>query len=177
MSFAAPLQNRFVLILGALAAGALVAVMVMRMTVLKVDDSTTATPPVTHQTAVTPATPTAPAKPKHVKPVIHLNAGLPVPLAKALRRRPVVVAVLWAPQTGDQSAITEARAGAKATHAGFVALNVFDERQAKALATLVGPASDPTVLVVKRPGTIAMRVDGFADRTIVAQAAHDSGAR
>ena len=183
MSFASPLQSRLVVIVGMLAALALATFMVARATVLKTDDATTApvSAPVSHaKPRVTPATPKNHPTPKYhpaKAPVVELNSGLPLPLAKALRREPVVVAALWAPGGGDGTALAEARAGAKAGGAGFVGLNLLFEPHALAVQSLVGPVSDPTVLVVKRPGTVVLRLSGFADSATVAQPARNAGAR
>jgi hypothetical protein len=125
------------------------------------------------QPDVTPAKPAA----RPARPVIVLDAGLPANLARALRRERVVVAAVWAPSAGDTSALAQARAGAQASGAGFVALNVLFEGHAKALERLVGPISDPSVLVFKRPGKVANRLEGFADSATVAQAALNAGAR
>jgi len=118
----------------------------------------------------------APAKPiKRVRPSapkLHLDLTLPAPLRKALLHSRVVVAVLYAPDApGDADAVTEARAGAKAAHVGFTMLNVRNEAIARALARQVAGASDPAVLVVRRPGTVALKLDGYVDAAVVAQAA------
>ena len=63
------------------------------------------------------------------------------------------------------------RAGAGSAHVGFAVLNVRKESVAQAVATLVAGATDPTVLVFRRPGTIALKLDGYADADVVAQAA------
>lgn len=174
MSLADPLQSRLVLVVGGLAALALAVFMVARATVLSTDDSTP--PPAAAKRAV-PAAPAPPA-PRVVKaPKIQLREGLPSGLARVLRRERVVVAALWAPRAGDLGALAEARAGAKRSGAGFVALNVLDDRQARLLQALVGTASDPAVFVFERPGTVVKRFEGFADRAIVAQAARNAGAR
>ena len=55
--------------------------------------------------------------------------------------------------------------------AGFVALNVLEEKTAKPLLDELGTLEDPSLLVVKRPGEIALRMSGFVDRDTVAQAA------
>ncbi len=71
----------------------------------------------------------------------------------------------------------EARVGARAVDAGFVAVNVLDERSALRLGEFAGSsASAPAVLVVKRPGRIVNRFDGFVDSAVVAQAATNAGA-
>ena len=56
-------------------------------------------------------------------------------------------------------------------------MNVVDDRKARQLASFVGPVSSPALLVVRRPGKIVTRIEGTVDSTIVAQAAHDAGAR
>ena len=100
--------------------------------------------------------------------------GLPMQIAVALRRHDVVVVSLWG--TGgkiDGVARDEARAGATAAGAGFVALNVIDHaREAEALTLQIGSLlRAPAVLVFTRPKTVANRLDGFRDRDTVAQAA------
>ena len=66
---------------------------------------------------------------------------------------------------------------AKSAHAGFVAINVLDEKAARRVGVFVGTTTaPPAVLVVKRPGKIVNRFDGFADSEIVAQAATNAGA-
>jgi hypothetical protein len=181
VSFAAPLQTRLVLVLGLVAALGLAAFMLTRGGAAGGTEATLVTP--SHSPASKPAaraqsTPAVhPAKAATAKPKVVLNPGLPANLARALQRERVVVAAVWAPNAGDKQALAEARAGAHEVGAGFVVLNVLEERKAKALERLAGPVSDPSVLVFKRPGTIVNRFDGFADTTTVAQAAQNAGAR
>jgi hypothetical protein len=115
------------------------------------------------------------SKAKHVRPAVpklNLDPNLPAPLRKALSHSRVVVAVLYAPDIpGDSDAVNEARKGAKAAHVGFTVLNVRNEAVARAVARQVQGASDPAVLVVRRPGTVALKIDGFVDAAAVAQAA------
>lgn len=181
VSFAAPLQTRLVLALGVIAALGLAAFMLTRGGTSGSTDATIVTPahtaPAKPATGVNSKPALHPAKAAPAKPKIVLNPGLPANLARALRRDRVVVAAVWAPNAGDKQALAEARAGAHEVGAGFVVLNVLEERKAKALAQLAGPISDPSVLVFKRPGTIVLRFDGFADTTTVAQAAQNAGAR
>jgi len=178
MSFAAPLQTRLVLVLGLLAAAALAAFMIGRGALGGSDEtaSPASSAPVHPAAAAKPAAhpvqKSAPAKPK-----VALRPGLPASLARALRKERVVVVAVWAPAAGDAAARSEAAAGARQARAGFVTLNVLAEKQAQALETLVGPISDPAVLVVERPGVVKNRFDGFADAVTVAQAAHAAGAR
>ena len=118
------------------------------------------------------------AKAKHVRPAapkVKLDPMLPAPLRRALSHSRVVVAVLYAPDVpGDSDAVAEARKGAKAAHVGFAVLNVRNETIARAVAVQVQGATDPAVLVVRRPGTVALKIDGFVDAAAVAQAAADT---
>jgi hypothetical protein len=118
------------------------------------------------QTHTRPArTHTAPAR-------VVIDGNLPAPLHHALRANREVVAVLTAPGVpGDAGAVQEARAGAAAAHVGFTVLNVTQETLATTLAAWAPNAGDGSVLVVERPGTIAVELDGYADRQMVAQAA------
>jgi hypothetical protein len=143
------------------------------------DSDEPAVPSATPSTKAPTTKPVVAVKPnaKPAKPAVVLNPGLPATRARALRREPVVVAAVYAPGAADRAAVAQARTGAQAVGAGFVTLNVLREQQARALESLVGPISDPSVLVFKRPGTVALRLDGFADSAIVAQAAQNAGAR
>lgn len=122
--------------------------------------------------------PVTPAVTKPVQPKVVLLAGLPVPIAHALRNSKVVVVALYANGgSGDQAAVEQARAGAKSAHSGFAAVNVLDEKTAKSLGLFAGTATaPPAVLVVKRPGKIVNQFSGTADSEIVAQAALNAGA-
>jgi len=177
VSFAAPIQTRLVVVLGVAAALGLAVFMLTRSGAS--DDQTTLATPSHTQAAKPTPTHTKPGGQKAVpaKPVVKLNPGLPANLARALQHERVVVAAVWAPNAGDKDALAEARTGAHEVGAGFVVLNVLEERKAKALQKLAGPISDPSVLVFKRPGTIAVRLEGFADSTTVAQAAQNTVAR
>lgn len=118
--------------------------------------------------------PQAKVKPKpKVDPT--LAAGLPTSVASAFSGRKVVVVVLHAPDVPlDQMAVAEARNGAAAAGAGFVALNVYKESQARPLTKMLGVLEDPTVLVFKRPGELFLRLAGFADEKTVEQAARNA---
>ena len=127
----------------------------------------TQTPKVTHRQAAKPAVPT-----------VVLLPGLPVKVAHALRYSKVVVVSLYVgPAAGDRPAVAQARAGARQAGAGFVAVNAVDDRFARELTPFVGVTSSPAMLIVKRPGTIVTRMQGQFDSTVVAQAAHNAGAR
>ena len=99
-------------------------------------------------------------------------SGLPAAVDVALRSHEIVVVSLYVPNARvDQLAVNEARAGAALARAGFVALNVLEEKTAKPLLAKLGTLEDPSLLVVKRPGEIALQLRGFIDRDTVAQAA------
>ena len=99
-------------------------------------------------------------------------SGFPPAVDRALERHEVVVVSLVVPGARvDQLAAAEAKAGAEAGGVGFLALNVLNEDVARALLAKLGRVHDPTLLVVKRPGTVALKIEGFADRDTVAQAA------
>ena len=135
-----------------------------------------ATPaPTTPPRAARPAKP-KPARPaKPAAPRIKLNPGLPPALSRALLSRPVAVVSLVTPDSGiDEMAAKEAAAGARAAGASFVTVDVGSERQARPFAVMLGVLDAPTVLVFKRPGELFVRLDGFADLDMVAQAADNA---
>lgn len=102
--------------------------------------------------------------------------GLPSSIASALQWNEVVVVSLYAPDLPlDDMALQEARAGATAAGAGFVALNVLNESQSRPLAEKLGLLEDPAVLVFKGGGDLFVRLTGFADQQTVAQAATNAG--
>lgn len=123
------------------------------------------------------AKPAKPAKPAAPKPAPVLNpvvppTGFPVAVDRALREHAVVVVSLVLPGARvDELAAAEAAAGAKLGGAGFLALNVLNEGVARALLTKLATAADPSVLVLKRSGEVALELNGFVDRETVAQAA------
>ena len=112
------------------------------------------------------------AKPKPpVNPVVP-PSGFPVVVDRALQQHRVVVLSLVVPGARvDELAAAEAEAGAKLSGAGFLALNVLNEGVARALLTKLESGQDPSVLVVKRSGDVAVELAGFVDRETVAQAA------
>jgi len=106
--------------------------------------------------------------------------GMPSALALALRSNSVVVVALYAPDSSvDAMARDEARQGAAAAGAAFVALDVSNEKVAAPLTSLLtGGATaadrvldDPAVLVFQAPKTLFVRLNGWTDRDTVAQAA------
>ena len=155
------------------------------------------TPARTHQTAVrhttkpktavhTPAKhattkhTVTPAKTHHkAKPaVFHGNpvyAQLPQALQWQLAHHKVVVVSVYNPSSDvDAISVAEAHAGATAAGAGFLLVSVLDNKVAGILTALLpggGLLPEPGVLVYRAPGDVALRLDGFADRDAVAQAA------
>jgi hypothetical protein len=118
-----------------------------------------------------------PATARHVTPAANsFVPGLPAPLVAALAHGKLVVAVVWA--KGDPVAaevLAQARQGARAAHAPLVVLNVAHDAVAGQTATwMKSDIVEPAVLVVERPGTIAVELAGYADKTAVAQAVVDS---
>ena len=110
--------------------------------------------------------------------------GMPGSLAVALRTNQVVVVALYAPSSPvDGVARDEARQGAAMAGAGFVALNVADDKVAAPLTSLLTGAAtaadrvldDPAVLVFQQK-TLFVRFNGYTDRDTVAQAAVNAGA-
>jgi hypothetical protein len=128
-----------------------------------------ATAPTRHATkpaTVTPATP-APAVPKPTA----VDSGFPILVARALAAGHIVVVSLFDPKTKiDLTALREAEAGAAIAHAAFVPIDVSGS-QIDPLNRRFGVIQDPAVLVLRAPGDLIVRIDGFADRDTVAQAA------
>ena len=121
------------------------------------------------------AKPARPVKPKPARPKVKLNAGLPPALARALTARPVAVVAFVTPDARhDEMAANEAAAGARAGGAAFVTVDVTKEREARPFAVKLGVLEAPTVLVFKRPGDVFVRLDGFNDLDVVAQAAENA---
>jgi hypothetical protein len=125
------------------------------------------------------ATPTVPAARKAASlpsaVIAALAAGLPKAIATALGRHQTVVVSLYNPYSEvDGIAFAEARVGAKLAGVGFVPLNVLSEAQAGKLTQMLGLLPDPGLLVYIRPGTLAAKISGFADKETVAQAAQNA---
>lgn len=118
-----------------------------------------------------------------VKPKAHVPAvigGMPSALALALRSHSVVVVSLYTPDSSvDAMATDEARHGAGVAHVGFVAFSVADEKVVSPLTSLLTGAptpadrvlDGPATLVFVRPNSLFVRLNGFADRDTIAQAA------
>jgi hypothetical protein len=134
----------------------------------------TATPAKAQRTAAKP-------RPKP-QPVVELTvvkaaraAGLPEPLAQALGRSKTVVVSLYDPYSQvDGTSFAEAKAGAGLAGVAFVPLNVLSQRDVGKLTEQLGLLPDPGVLVYVRPASLAVKIDGFADKETVAQAARNA---
>jgi hypothetical protein len=93
-------------------------------------------------------------------------------LAGALEENKVVVVLFYAPGSAyDTIQAREARAGAALGGAGFLAVDVSKDGQVASVATAFQVRDAPAILVVKRGFRVAVRINGFADRQTVAQAA------
>jgi hypothetical protein len=130
-----------------------------------------------HKPAAKPKPKPVAPKPKPVAPKpAATDDGLPSALSAALARNRVVVVSLYVPDVElDDMSMQEARAGATAAGAGFVALNVLNEGQSRPLTKELGILEDPAVLVFRRPGELVVRFSGFADKQTVLQAARNAG--
>jgi hypothetical protein len=120
----------------------------------------------------------APVKRKARVPAV--IGGMPSALALALRSHSVVVVSLFTPDSSvDAMATEEARHGAQVAHVGFVAFSVADEKVVSPLTSLLTGAptpadrvlDGPATLVFVRPNSLFVRLNGFADRDTIAQAA------
>ena len=101
--------------------------------------------------------------------------GLPTAIDEALRLHRIVVVSVFDPQSAtDAISYAEARAGASDARVGFIGISLLDSTLAAALTSALpggGLLPAPGVLIYRRPGTLVERLDGFADRDVVAQAA------
>jgi hypothetical protein len=160
--------------------GLLVGVVVLAAGYLVVTKHKTNTPSTASSTpAVTTPTHTTPTPSKAqthaTAPVKLVTNGLPVKIALALRKHPVVVVSLAQPGASlDQLAAGEAKAGADEMGAGFLQLDVFRQHPGTAILRKLGVLTTPAVLVVKRKGGVYAEFKGFVDRDVVAQAVADA---
>jgi hypothetical protein len=101
---------------------------------------------------------------------------LPLAVRKALAHNRVVVVMLYDPTAKiDGAALAEAKAGAKLGKGAFVPIDVR-RKSVDSLNARYGAVHDPAVLVLSRPGSLVVRIDGFADKDTVAQAALNAAA-
>lgn len=114
------------------------------------------------QTTTEAAPPLAPPKPKPEQKTA---------LEKELVDHRVVVVVFHTPGADlDGEALREARAGAVAAHAGFLAVDVTKETAVAEIAAEYEVLGSPTILVVVKSGEARSRFEGYVDRQTVAQA-------
>ena len=136
------------------------------------DTATTDEPLVTPMTATTPSTapPVAPRRARQPRVAALPPSGFPVPVHRALRRNRVVVVVVYTPgATVDSVVRAEARAGARASDAGFVQMSALSERLVEPFVAKTGVLPSPAVVVLKRPGVVTAKLS-VTDRETVAQA-------
>lgn len=96
-------------------------------------------------------------------------------LERLLKKHSAVVVILYSPDSPlDTLATREARAGALAARAGFMAVDVTDEQAAAALASAYRVREAPALFVFGRGPTLVTQIGGFADRDTVAQAAQNA---
>jgi glucose/arabinose dehydrogenase len=97
-------------------------------------------------------------------------SGFPRPINQALGKRRVVVVMVYMPGASvDRLVRADAKAAARATGAGFVALSALNERMMGSLVSKTGVLPDPAVLVVRRPGVVATTLS-VSDRLSISQA-------
>jgi hypothetical protein len=120
------------------------------------------------------AKPRPAARPKPTPAVPAPPGQLPAAIRRALAANRVVVVALYDPKaTIGGTALREARAGARLAGSSFVAIDVR-KHAVDSLNTTYGVVEDPALLVLRPPGDLVVRIDGFADRDTVAQAAYDA---
>jgi hypothetical protein len=160
-------------LVGGLAAAALAGGMLL-LSRTPATDATPIPPPAVHpapKAAAAAPKPSAPKAKTRTAAVVAPN-GVPVAVLKQLSDHGVVVVSLYADEASvDRLARREARAGARDARAGFAALDISDERIAKALAQRAKQLTAPDVLVFRRGDGVVARFHGFADRALVAQLA------
>ena len=97
-------------------------------------------------------------------------SGFPATIDHALRYSRVVVVSISMPGAAVDAVVRrEARAGAKASRAGFVAISATNERAVSGLVAKSGFLPAPAVVVVKRPGVVATTFS-VTDAGTIAQA-------
>jgi hypothetical protein len=123
-----------------------------------------------------PTTPTAPPPPAPATTEAAPPPATPKPkpktaLEKELAGHRVVVVVFHTPGSDlDGEALREARAGAVAANAGFLAVDVTKETAVADVAAEYEVLGSPTILVVVKSGEARSRFEGYVDRQTVAQA-------
>jgi hypothetical protein len=99
----------------------------------------------------------------------------PLLITAQLERYSKVVVLFYKPDASyDAIQTREARAGALAAHAGFVAVDVSKNREVAQLAAGYDVLESPTVLIFARPLKLKARIVGLYDRTSVLQAVRNA---
>jgi hypothetical protein len=141
-----------------------------------------AKPAATHAPATTtPAVKPAATKPAATKPAAKSAAAKPAPakhvdspkitIAALLRTHTVVVVLLYDPQAKvDQYSLAEAQLGARESGAGFIGVDVLSQHAAAPFTKAYGVLQDPSLLFFERPGKLALKLTGFNDHDVIAQA-------
>jgi hypothetical protein len=126
------------------------------------DDGGPIPPPPAQTTTEQKPEPPKPSKKKPKRPS----------LETALQKHDVVVVLLYAPGDDyDTIQTRETRAGALAAGAGFLALDVTNNKQVGRLAARFELRDAPMTVIFKRGPKVVYRVAGYLDRDAVAQAA------
>jgi hypothetical protein len=134
-------------------------------TALAAEANSAAPATVKQHAAVTPATKHAASSTPALLP------GTPHTIASLLATHSVVVVLLYNPRAKvDDFTLGEAVLGATQSKAGFLRVDVLDERQAKPFLQAYGVLQDPTLLFFTRPGKLVHKLYGFADHETVSQA-------
>ena len=121
-------------------------------------------------TPVKPASPRVTVRVQKPRQVTAPASGFPLPVDRALRRNPVVVLVIYMPHASVDSLVrAEAKAGARTSGAGFVAVSALSERLVRTIVAKTGVLPDPAVVVLRRPGVVTATLS-VTDRDTIAQA-------
>jgi hypothetical protein len=132
-------------------------------------DSHASAPATAHKAKATPHPKPKPAPKAPKAPT--LADRLPASVRSALAAHNVVVVSVYDPSAKTEgTAMREAQAGAEQAGSSFVSVDVRKDDLAS-LNALYGVQQDPAVLVLRPSGSLVTRIDGFADRETVAQAA------
>ncbi len=101
--------------------------------------------------------------------------AFPPRLTHLLRYHSIVVVAIFAPGVlGEAGLVKAAKLGAKQAHAGFVTLDIRNEKTAEMVALRYPGAFDPAVLILDRQGNRIMMLNGVQQSTAVAQAVTDA---
>jgi hypothetical protein len=182
MSLKDQLRLRLVLPLAAVAVTGVAATQIGVLDKLAGSDHDAAAASAAQTQPVAPESEPAEAKPAEspaaepaVAPAAKPRKSGPERLGAQLEKHGVVVVVVYSPDSAvDALAIAEARSGAKAAGAGFLALSAAKEKEIGELAQSHNLRLTPTTLVFADDSQLVKKFAGFVDRQTVAQAAQDA---